>query len=272
MITEWTAEYEDQIDAAFMMQIQNEVTQSCALPFVVPLDRLPAFVMQAARYFWQNDDSACEQRMYLIKNSEFCHPTGRDQMNRIVTLPPQILGVQGCYKTSSSMRTGVMGDFSLERMMLTTYSMFGGMGSIGGGVNNGAVGAAGYTLSDVVVSMYEVSTFDQTLNAPLTYNYNMFSNKLVVLGDMGYSNILIDCWKRLRLQDLYQNYYFFRFCVCLVKRSLNTIYSTFEFKLPGGVTINFSNFKDEAESEMEEIKEWMERNRTNSYFFQPNTL
>ena len=30
-----------------------------------------------------------------------------------------------------------------------------------------------------------------------------------------------------------------------------------EFKLPGGVTINYSSLKDEADSELEEIKEWV---------------
>jgi hypothetical protein len=45
-----------------------------------------------------------------------------------------------------------------------------------------------------------------------------------------------------------------------------------EFKLPGGVTINYSNFKDEADSDMEDIKEWIEKNRACDYFFMPNSL
>lgn len=130
----------------------------------------------------------------------------------------------------------------------------------------------GYSLSDVVVSMFEVSTFNQNLNAPLSYNYNPSSSKLVLLGDLGHSDILITCMMRCRIQDLYNNYYFFRRVVCLCKRALSTIYGMFEFKLPGGVTINYSNLSDQAESELEKIEEWVMNNRAADYFFMPGTL
>jgi hypothetical protein len=46
----------------------------------------------------------------------------------------------------------------------------------------------------------------------------------------------------------------------------------FEFKLPGGVTINYSNLADQANTEMDEIKEWIQSNRAADYFFMPGTL
>ena len=120
--------------------------------------------------------------------------------------------------------------------------------------------------------VYEVDTFNQTLNAPLTYDYNIFSHKLVILGDLKWQDILINCYVRCKIQDLYNNYYFFRYVVCLAKKALSTIYGTFEFKMPGGVTINYSAFNDAADSELEEIKEWVNNHNAIAYFFQPNTL
>ena len=38
----------------------------------------------------------------------------------------------------------------------------------------GLTGGGGFSLSDVITSMYEVDTFSQNLNAPLTYNYNTY--------------------------------------------------------------------------------------------------
>lgn len=265
--TIWTAQYEDNIDYQFITRVQNEVTQSCALPFAVPIERIPEFILQAAQYFWQNCDLCAEERYYIVKNNDICKG---NKLNKIVQLPQQILGVHGVYKMQSNLKYGSMGDFSIERMMMNTYSMFGGAGSIGNGF--GLNGNSGYNLSDVIVSMYEIDTFNQYLNAPLTYNYNTYSNKLVLLGDLGYSDILICCNVRCRIQDLYNNYYFFRYVVALTKRALSTIYGTFEFKLPGGVTINYSNFSDAADSDIEEIKEWIEANKAADYFFMPNVL
>lgn len=262
----WTPELEDEIDYQFITRVQKEVTQSCALPFAVPAERIPEFILQAAQYFWQNCDLCVEERYYIVKNSDICKG---NKLNKIVQLPQQILGVHGVFKLQSNLKYGAMGDFSIERMMMSSYSMFGGAGTVGGGFGLNGVG---YNLADVVTSMYEVDTFNQYLNAPLSYNFNTYSSKLVLLGDLGYSDILISCMIRCRIQDLYNNYYFFRCVVAFVKRSLSTIYGSFEFKLPGGVTINYSNFKDEADSDMEDIKEWIDKNRACDYFFMPSSL
>ena len=262
----WTPQFEDEIDHQFILRVQNEVTQSCALPFAVPIERIPEFIIQSAQYFWQNCDLCAEERYYMIKNADICKG---NKLNKIAQLPQQILGVHGVYKMQSNLKYGAMGDFSIERMMMSSYSMFGGAGTGGGGFG---INGLGYNLSDVITSMYEVDTFNQTLNAPLTYNYNQYSSKLVLLGDLGYSDILIACMVRCRIQDLYNNYYFFRHVVALCKKALSTIYGAYEFKLPGGVTLNYSNFNDAADKDLDDIKEWIENNRAADYFFMPNTL
>ena len=262
----WTPQFEDEIDHQFILRVQNEVTQSCALPFAVPIERIPEFIIQSAQYCWQNCDLCAEERYYMIKNADICKG---NKLNKIAQLPQQILGVHGVYKMQSNLKYGAMGDFSIERMMMSSYSMFGGAGTVGGGFG---INGLGYNLSDVITSMYEVDTFNQTLNAPLTYNYNQYSSKLVLLGDLGYSDILIACMVRCRIQDLYNNYYFFRHVVALCKKALSTIYGAYEFKLPGGVTLNYSNFNDAADKDLDDIKEWIENNRAADYFFMPNTL
>ena len=262
--------FQDEVDMRFIQRVQAEVTSSCALPFAVPIERIPEFILQAAQWFWQNSNFAVENRCYVIPYKEFCKG---NSFNKIVKLPPQIMSVQGVYRTRSGLKYGVMGDFSLERMMMSSYSLFGGVGTIGSGFNGASgIGNAGYALTDVIASLYEVQTFRDYLDAPVTYDYNQFSHKLCLIGDMRYSDILIDCWKRIHIQELYNDYYFFRFVVCLTKRSLSTIYGTFEFKLPGGVTINYSSFTEQADSELDEIKEHIQNQYSTDYFFMPNTL
>lgn len=262
------SQLESEVDYQFILRVQKEVTGSCALPIAVPADRIPEYIIQAAQWFWLNDDFCVEERMYVVPNSEVCKCS---TLNKIVQLPHQIQAVHGCYKIQKNLKYGAMGDFSLERMMLTTYSMFGGVGTVANGFN-GTTGMAGFSLSDVVTSMYEIDTFNQTLNAPLSYNFNPNSHKLVLLGDLGGSDMLINCWQRCKIQDLYNYPYFFRLVVAYVKLNLSDIYGTYEFKYPGGVTINYSKFSDKAEAEIEKIEEWVEKNHAVDYFFQPNTL
>ena len=36
--------YIDEIDYQFITRVQQEVTQSCALPFALPVERIPEFI------------------------------------------------------------------------------------------------------------------------------------------------------------------------------------------------------------------------------------
>lgn len=256
---------EDQIDYQFIQRIIQELTQSCALNLPIPASAIPPLILQAAQFFWENDDQSIEERWYCLPNREFnkCGP------NCLAKLPPQIISVFGVYKTNDSFNYGVLGDFSLERIILNNSAMASGIGS---SQSNVFGSPNGWTLTDVTASLYELSTFKQMFDAPLTYNYNPYSNELIVLGALGSSDLVLQVFTRCKIQDLYKNYYFFRYCVCLGLKSMSRIMGTFEFKLPGGVTINVSQFQDQAQTEMDQIYEWLVKNHSCDYFFNTTTI
>lgn len=259
------AQWEDQVDYNFIQRIVQELTQSCALPIPVPASAIPPLILQAAQYFWENYDGAVEERYCGIKNSDFQKAGG----NNIVKLPPRVESVFGVYKLTDSFNYGVMGDFSLERMILNNSALASGAG---GTLSDVFGSGTGYNLTDVTGALYEVATYKSMFDAPLTFNYNKYSNKLVVLGALGSSDLLLQCYIRCRIQDLYNLYYFFRYCVCLGLRSMAIIMGTFEFKMAGGVTLNYQVFRDMAESEMDKIEEWVKSTHAADYFFNTNTI
>lgn len=259
------AQFEDQMDYQFIQRIIQELTQSCALPLPVPAAAIPNLILQAAQFFWENYDFALEERYYCIKNSDFC----KCGPNRTITLPHRIWSVFGVYKVTNTFSYGVLGDFSLERLILNNSIMAGGVGSrVSDTFGNGT----GYNMVDVMGALYEVQTYKAMFEAPLTFNFNPYSNKLVILGNLGYSDLLLQCYLRCKIQDLYKLYYFFRLCVCLGKKSMATILGTFEYKLPGNITLNYSRFEDSADQEIERITEWCMNQHSADYFFVSNTV
>lgn len=256
---------EDQTDYMFIQRIIQELTQSCALNLPIPESAIPPIILQAAQYFWQNDDRCVEERWYCLPNSEI----KKLGPNCIAKLPSQIISVFGVFKTTSNFNYAAMGDFSLERMILNNSALAAGAG---GSLSDVFGSGTGYNLTDVTAALYEVETYKALFDSPLTYNYNQFSNNLIILGSLGYSDLILQTWQRCKIQDLYKDYYFFRFCVCLCLKSMSTIMGTFEFKLPGGVTLNYQRFEDRANDELQEIKEWINKNHSADYFFMSNTI
>lgn len=259
------AQIEDQIDYQFVQRIIQDLTQSCALPLPIPAASIPPLIIQAAQYFWENYDFAVEERYYCIKNSDFCRYCG----NRIMTLPQQIISVFGVYKTTDIFNYGVLGDFSLERLIMNNSIMTGGMGGQFTDVFGQGIG---YNMTDVMGALYEVQTYKAMFQSPITYNFNPYSNKLVILGNLGCADLVLQCYTRCKIQDLYKLYYFFRYCVCLGKKSMSTILGTFEYKLPGGIVINYARFEDSANQEMDKIDEWLRTQHSADYFFTSNTI
>ena len=256
---------EDQTDYQFIQRIVQDLTQSCALPLPVPAAAIPPLILQAAQFFWENYDFAVEERYYCIKNYDFC----KCGPNKIITLPQRILSVFGVYKTNEVFNYGVLGDFSLERLIMNNSIMASG---IGGNLQDVFGGGTGYRMTDVMGALYEVQTYKAMFESPLTFNYNPYSHKLVILGALGNSDLLLQCFLRCKIQDLYQLYYFFRLCVCLGKKSMSTILGTFEYKLPGGITLNYSRFEDSAEKKKKKIEEWCSSQHSADYFFNSNTI
>lgn len=256
---------EDQIDYMFVQRIIQELTQSCALNLPIPASAIPPLIVQAAQFFWANDDRAVEERWYCLPNREFnkCGP------NAVAKLPKQIISVFGVYKTTNSFMYDALGDFSLERMIINNSALAAGAG---GTLSDVYGTGTGYTLTDVTAALYEVQTYKALFEVPLTFNYNEFSGELVIMGALGDSDLILQTWQRCKIQDLYNDYYFFRYCVCLGLRAMGTIMGTFEFKLPGGVTINASQFADRANEEMGTIAEWLKNNQAASYFFNSNSI
>ena len=256
---------EDQVDYNFIQRVTQELSQSCALPIPIPAAAIPPLILQAAQHFWENDDQSIEERWFCLPHSEF----EKCGANNIAKLPPQIISVNAVYKTTDSFNYGVMGDFSLERMILNNSALANGSG---GSLSDVFGSGTGYNLTDITAALYEVQTYKFMFDTPLTYNYNPFSNDLVILGALGHSDLMLNVYKRLKLQDLYKSFYFFRYCVCLGLRSMATIIGTFDFHLPGGININFSIWREMAESEMEKIDEWINKNHAPDYFLNTVTI
>ena len=259
------AQMEDQMDYNFIKRIIQEITQSCALPMPLPASAIPPLILQAAQKFWEDYDAAVEERYYCVRNIDFC----RCGPNNTITLPQRIVAVFGVYKTTDSFNYGIMGDFSLERMILNNSAL----ASVAGGSLSDVFGSGtGYNLTDVMGALYEVQTYKAMFDSPLTFNFNAFSHKLVILGALGHSDLILQCYTRCKIQDLYNNYYFFRYCVALGMRGLATIIGSYEFKMPGNVAINYQRFHDMAVEELDKIDEYIRTQHSADYFFNSNTI
>ena len=146
---------------------------------------IPPLILQAAQYFWENCDQAIEERWYCLPFREFT----KCGANMIAKLPPQILSVNGLYKATDSWSYGVMGDFSLERMILNNSAIASG---VGGSLSDVYGSGGGYTLTDVTAALYELDTFDYIFNKQKKKKNNGKSKDQALLRTLGPSVLTLN--------------------------------------------------------------------------------
>lgn len=257
---------EEVADQQFIKRVVQDLTQSCALPLPFPADSIPPLILQAAQFFWENDDNSVIQKYYGVRYKDIC----KNGFNRTVKLPCQILAVDGVHKLRDNYNFGsVMGDFSIERMVLNNSIMASG---VGGSMSDMWGNGQNWNLEDIMVSLYEISTYKQMFSYPVSYNFNPYSNELSILGEVRGQDLLLQCWERVRIQHLYRSYDFFRFVVCLAKEAMATVIGTYQFKLPGGVQLNYDAFRQAAQSEREKIEDRIMKSHSPYTIFMTTTV
>lgn len=123
--------------------------------------------------------------------------------------------------------------------------------------------------SDVITTRtISYSWFDLAQSFTLTaiqFNFNLNTHRLTVLGHDPKAPVLIQAWVAIDDGDLYEDYYFQRWCIARCKSQLHRVLKTFEYTTIGGVTIT-SLYGDQGKAEMDEIKEYM-KGQTNPDWF-----
>ncbi len=227
----------------FISEVQQELTISCALPFQVPEAEILRIIKYAAKWFYKKYEYAVQERYYIIPQESFKLIPSYSQYGTI-KLPDcifSIIGVRQC-KDGFSLYDPLksMPDFSLEKVLFKDiYSI------------DGSTEALMYA----TIYQYWIDLASHVLFHPISYNFNTNSKQLVFLGEQPQNDVVLTVYEELPLGYLYKDEIFFRYVCAKAKTQLSRILGTFQFNLPGGVTINYDLLRDEGMNAVEKIEE-----------------
>lgn len=267
---------EDQLCLSeFIERLNSTLTENCQLPFNLPAKSLQRIVEEAKKYFYGHYDDAVEE-MYIslsrnafldsdftrgYKDNEPNKLTKRDTKSKrgVVLMPSNVYSVNGVYEiggfsgeaggwTSSGLWNKMDKDFAIGKFIYSNAYTLGA----------GASGAAD-NLMAYVVNEYWIDAARQILQNQIAYSYNRLTHLFRFQGELPKNTVIFQVYVTIPDCDLYQDDYFFRYCVAAAMASMSRILNTFTYNLPGNVTLNADSYdswgKDELEAVKEEMKE-----------------
>lgn len=226
----------------FIALVQQEISVACALPFTVPVAEIERIIKFSADWFYKKYEDAVEERYYVIPLANF--KTEQYKKSRTITLPECVFSIFSLKKLKEDFgRTYSFdgtGDFGIERLFLSDSV------SIGQGTEN---------MMYYVLNLSWLDLSSHIINHTISYNYNRSSQKLFIGGQTPDRDCVAQCYVKLPFEYLMRDEIFYRYVVAKCKIQLSRILGTFNFNLPGNITINYDLIRSEGTDEVTKIEE-----------------
>jgi hypothetical protein len=231
--------------------INDEITFSGALPYSLPPKELKRIIDNDTKYFWDNWKHAVESQYLLLPLELF--NTDQFKKRRQIVLPDCVQFVVDFKEAKGgSMFSTLDRDFADQKFIGSEIFM---TPFIGESIMYRTIM---FSFLDLTKAMVIES---------IAYDYNKNSKLLGVIGRTPKTNAVLRVFKRLDPDKLYEDEVFQRYVRAHAKVRLAHMLQTFNYTLPGGVTVNYQNVVTTAEKEMEDVKAMMKGENTPDWVF-----
>ena len=118
-----------------------------------------------------------------------------------------------------------------------------------------------------VVNELFIDNARQVLQPHISYSYNRLSKKFRFQGELPINAVIFQVYVTISDCDLFNDEVFIRYCTAQAKISLSRILGTFQYNLPGNITINYDLIRSEGQEELTAIIEEIKGDEGVDYFF-----
>ena len=262
---------------AFIKEINENLTIACQVPFTVPKKQLAQIIDKAKQYFYKIYEDSIEEMYIALPSSTFAKAsfkqgistsseelsnTNLNSTRGIITMPNRVFSVYNVFEISRF--SGEDGGFGSR-----TFSAGDADFAIDKFIYSDAYGAGlgSENLMYYVVNELFLDNARQVLQQQISYKYNRLTHKFRFMGELPKNAVVFEVGVKVPDCDLYGDEAFFRYCVAQAKVQLSRILGTFNYNLPGNITINYDLIRSEGQEEIAAIVEEIKGDEGADFFF-----
>lgn len=226
--------------------IQNEITFSGALPYSLPELEINRILENDANYFYDNWRYAVESRYLLLPADLFANPTFKKF--RQIQLPDCVQFVVNFKEAKGgSMFATIDRDFSEQKFIGSEIFLTPFIGE-------------SIMYRTVIFSFLDLTK--SMMIDTIAFDYNKNTKLLGLLGRTPKTASVLRIFKKIEADKLYNDEVFQRYVRAHAKVRLAHMLQSFNFTLPGDITLNYQSITAVAEKEMEDVKTMMKGENT----------
>ena len=238
-------------EAELIQDIQDEITFSGMLPYSLPEKEIKRIMNIDALYFYDNWRYAIESKYLLLPKELF--KTDGFKNGRQILMPDCVqFMVELKEAKGGSIFASIDRDFSEGKFMGSEIFLTPFMGE------------------SIMYRTIMFSFLDLTKGMILdtiAYDYNKNTKLLGIVGRTPKVAAVAKVFKKIDIDKLYDDELYQRYVRAHAKLRLAQMLQTFNYQLPGDVTINYQQMVTTAEKEMEDVKAMIKGENTTDWMF-----
>lgn len=231
--------------------INNEITFSGMLPYSLPEKELKRIVENDSRFFYDNWRHAIEPRYLLLPTELF--KSDQFKTYRTIQMPDCVQFVVDLKEAKgASIFATIDRDFSEQKFIGSEIYLTPFMGE-------------SIMYRTIIFSFLDLTR--GLILDTIAYDYNRNTNSLGIVGRTPKVNAVAKVLKKIDKDKLFEDEVFQRYVRAHAKVRLAHMLQTFNYTLPGDVTINYQNIVTTAEKEMGAVEAMMKGENTTDWMF-----
>ena len=231
-------------------RVLRELDSSFSLPMQLQPSEVERLIDTYITWFHENYREAVEAQYYIMQASEFSKP--EFQQSRTITMPDCVISVWECKEITGAGLLGTIDrDFADNKLIASEIYL------------------SPFTGDSLIFRTAQYQFFDLTQAFFLEwirYSYNRRTKKLKILGRDPAKDVFFNTYVKIPDENLYEDFYFYRYITARAKMSLARMLSFFDYNLMGGIKINVADIRAEAEAEIEKIENDIKEQDPPDYF------
>lgn len=235
--------------------VNNEITFSGMLPYTLPEKEICRIIDIDARYFYDNWRHSVEKRYLVLPVDIFTNENFK--VARQIQLPECVQFVIELKEAKgASIFATIDRDFSEQKFLGSEIYLTPFMGE------------------SIMYRTIMFSFLDLTRGLILdtiAYDYNKNTKMLGIVGRTPKVQAVATVFKKIDADKLYEDELYQRHVRARAKLRLAQMLQTFNYQLPGDVSLNYQNMVQNAEKELEDVKLMMKGENTTDWMLLMNS-
>ena len=238
-------------EAELIEEVKGELTASCALPYSPPTKEIKRIIKKEMRWLYREYRELLYDRIYILNKKYYTTPEWKN--TRTFQMNPCTEGVKKVNEMTDGNRVFGINDpdLNFDRLMASDLYLT-------------PLSSDQITYRTIQWSFWDLARgFNLT---DINHDFNPNTHRLAITGRTPVESLFVLAMDHIPEEDAYEDTVVLEWMIAKGKISLARILGAFNYNLLGNITINFEQFRQEGNDELERLREKIKGDDTPDWF------